>query len=129
MCIKFKISHFNRKEENHVCKKRRDILRRSEPRGRKRTRRYAPRTYRPERRGQPSQPAAITSQKDKSRLPTHISINADRCGLAKDSIVLLEQVRTLDKQRLKERMGELDEGAMNKVDNALSVSFGLSGNN
>ena len=73
--------------------------------------------------------AATTSQKDKSRLPTHISINADRCGLAKDSIVLLEQVRTLDKQRLKERMGELDEGAMNKVDNALSVSFGLSGNN
>ena len=73
--------------------------------------------------------AARTSQKDKSRLPTHISINADRCGLAKDSIVLLEQVRTLDKQRLKERMGELDEGAMNKVDNALSVSFGLSGNN
>ena len=73
--------------------------------------------------------AAITSQKDNSRLPTHISINADRCGLAKDSIVLLEQVRTLDKQRLKERMGELDEGAMNKVDNALSVSFGLSGNN
>ena len=73
--------------------------------------------------------AAITSQKDKSRLPTHISINADRCGLAKDSIVLLEQVRTLDKQRLKERMGELDEGAMNKVDNALSVSFGLSGSN
>ena len=73
--------------------------------------------------------AAKTSQKDKSRLPTHISINADRCGLAKDSIVLLEQVRTLDKQRLKERMGELDEGAMNKVDNALSVSFGLSGNN
>ena len=65
--------------------------------------------------------AAITSQKDKSRLPTHISINADRCGLAKE--------RTLDKQRLKERMGELDEGAMNKVDNALSVSFGLSGNN
>ena len=73
--------------------------------------------------------AAITSQKDISRLPTHISINADRCGLAKDSIVLLEQVRTLDKQRLKERMGELDEGAMNKVDNAPSVSFGLSGNN
>ena len=71
--------------------------------------------------------AAITSQKDKSKLPTHISINADRCGLAKDSIVLLEQVRTLDKQRLKERMGELDEGAMTKVANALSVSFGLSG--
>ncbi len=73
--------------------------------------------------------AAITSQKYKTNLPTHIRVNADGCGLAKDSIVLLEQVRTLDKQRLKERMGELDEGAMNKVDNALSVSFGLSGNN
>ena len=69
--------------------------------------------------------AAITSQKDKSKLPTHISINANQCGLAKDSIVLLEQVRTLDKQRLKERMGELDGGSMSKVDNALSVSFGL----
>lgn len=48
--------------------------------------------------------AAITSQKDKSKLPTHISLNAASCGLAKDSIVLLEQVRTLDKRRLKERM-------------------------
>ncbi len=71
--------------------------------------------------------AAITSQKDKSKLPTHISINADSCGLQKDSIVLLEQVRTLDKQRLKERMGELDNGSMSRVDNALSVSFGLNG--
>lgn len=71
--------------------------------------------------------AAITSQKDKSRLPTHISINADKCGLAKDSIVLLEQVRTLDKQRLKERMGELDDNSMHRVNNALSVSFGLGG--
>lgn len=71
--------------------------------------------------------AAITSQRDKSKLPTHISINADKCGLSKDSIVLLEQVRTLDKQRLKERMGALDDSAMHKVDNALSVSFGLNG--
>jgi len=69
--------------------------------------------------------AAITSQKEKSRLPTHISLNARDCGLAKDSVVLLEQVRTLDKKRLKERMGELDNSSMGKVDNALSVSFGL----
>ncbi|MBQ2798314.1 MAG: type II toxin-antitoxin system PemK/MazF family toxin [Ruminiclostridium sp.] len=70
--------------------------------------------------------AAITSQRDKSKLPTHISITAGECGLQKDSIVLLEQVRTLDKQRLKERMGELDVSSMTRVDNALSVSFGLS---
>jgi len=70
--------------------------------------------------------AAITSQKEKSRLPTHISLNAQDCGLAKDSIVLLEQVRTLDKKRLKERMGELDNDSMSRVDNALSVSFGLN---
>lgn len=69
--------------------------------------------------------AAITSQKEKSRLPTHISIDAIDCGLAKDSVVLLEQVRTLDKKRLKERMGELDSSSMNKVNSALSVSFGL----
>jgi len=70
--------------------------------------------------------AAITSQKEKSRLPTHISLNAHNCGLAKDSVVLLEQVRTLDKKRLKERMGELDSDSMGKVDSALSVSFGLN---
>ncbi|MCL1880736.1 MAG: type II toxin-antitoxin system PemK/MazF family toxin [Oscillospiraceae bacterium] len=69
--------------------------------------------------------AAITSQKEKSRLPTHISLNARDCGLSKDSVVLLEQVRTLDKKRLKERMGELDNNSMGRVDNALSVSFGL----
>jgi len=69
--------------------------------------------------------AAITSQKEKSRLPTHISLNARDCGLTKDSVVLLEQVRTLDKKRLKERMGELDGTSMGKVDSALSVSFGL----
>lgn len=69
--------------------------------------------------------AAITSQKDKTKLPTHITVGAENCGLAKDSIVLLEQVRTIDKKRLKERMGSLDTDAMNKVDKALSVSFGL----
>ena len=69
--------------------------------------------------------AAITSQRDKTDLPTHIKVDADGCGLSKDSIVLLEQVRTIDKQRLKEKMGSLSVGAMNKIDKALSVSFGL----
>ena len=70
--------------------------------------------------------AAITSQKDKTKLPTHISVDANDCGLAKDSIVLLEQVRTIDKQRLKEKMGSLDMDSMVMVNKALSVSFGLS---
>lgn len=69
--------------------------------------------------------AAITSRKDKTQLPTHISVRADGCGLVKDSIVLLEQIRTLDKRRLKEHMGSLGSGEMNRVDRALSVSFGL----
>ena len=69
--------------------------------------------------------AAITSQKFKTNLPTHISVNANDCGLSKDSIVLLEQIRTLDKQRLKERMGNLPENDMDRIDKALSVSFGL----
>ena len=69
--------------------------------------------------------AAITSQRDKTNLPTHIRVDAGGCGLAKDSIVLLEQIRTIDKQRLKERMGSLDLPSMDKVDKALSVSFGL----
>lgn len=70
--------------------------------------------------------AAITSQSDKTKLPTHIKINAVGSGLAKDSIVLLEQVRTIDKRRLKEKMGTLDEKNMNRVNQALSVSFGLN---
>ena len=69
--------------------------------------------------------AAITSRLDKAKLPTHISLEASSCGLQKDSIVLLEQIRTLDKKRLKDRMGALDASAMNRVDNAISISFGL----
>ena len=69
--------------------------------------------------------AAITSQQDKSKLPTHISVNGNACGLSKDSVVLLEQVRTLDKQRLRERMGNLSQSDMNKINKALFVSFGL----
>ncbi len=73
--------------------------------------------------------AAITSQREKAKLPTHIEVGGGSCGLAKDSIVLLEQIRTLDKKRLKERMGELDTGSMNAVDSALSISFGLNNTN
>ena len=69
--------------------------------------------------------AAITSQKDKSRLPTHIQLNSTGSGLARDSIVLLEQIRTIDKQRLKEHMGRLDDNSMNRINQALNVSFGL----
>lgn len=69
--------------------------------------------------------AAITSRMGKTRLPTHIDVYADRVGLAKDSVILLEQIRTLDKRRLKEKMGHLDGAVMNKVNNAIAVSFGL----
>ena len=71
--------------------------------------------------------AAITSQKYKTDLPTHIKVDADGSGLARDSIVLLEQVRTLDKRRLKERMGNLEVPDMQRVDRALSVSLGIAG--
>lgn len=71
--------------------------------------------------------AAITSRTDKSKLPTHIDVFADKFGLEKNSVVLLEQIRTLDKKRLREKMGHLDESVMSKVNNAISVSFGLSG--
>lgn len=72
--------------------------------------------------------AAITSRMGKTRLPTHIDIHADRVGLSKDSIILLEQIRTLDKRRLKEKMGHLDGSVMSLVNNALAVSFGLGEN-
>lgn len=69
--------------------------------------------------------AAITSQKEKSKLPTHIEINSQVCGLSRDSVVLLEQIRTIDKKRLKEKMGRLDDGSMGQINHALSISFGL----
>lgn len=69
--------------------------------------------------------AAITSRMGKTRLPTHIDIYADKVGLAKDSVVLLEQIRTLDKRRLKEKMGHLDGSIMNEINTAIAVSFGL----
>ena len=69
--------------------------------------------------------AAITSQLGKARLPTHIELTGRNCGLSRDSVILLEQIRTIDKSRLRERMGKLDDATMTKVDNAISVSFGL----
>ena len=69
--------------------------------------------------------AAITSQMGKARLPTHIELEARNFGLSRDSVILLEQVRTIDKSRLRERMGKLDETTMNRVNNAIAVSLGL----
>ena len=70
--------------------------------------------------------AAITSQQNKAKLPTHIEISAKAVGLSRNSVVLLEQIRTLDKRRLKEKMGTLDTQLMQQVDDAIAVSFGLS---
>lgn len=72
--------------------------------------------------------AAITSQINKAKLPTHIELGAKTYGLSKDSVILLEQIRTIDKKRLKDRMGKLDDKLMNRVDNAIAVSFGLVNN-
>lgn len=69
--------------------------------------------------------AAITSQRDKAQLPTHIQLSSQSCGLSKDSVVLLEQVRTIDKKRLKEKMGRIEDTAMGEIDKALTISFGL----
>jgi mRNA interferase MazF len=70
--------------------------------------------------------AAITSQINKAKLPTHIEISAQDYGLQKDSVILLEQIRTIDKKRLREKIGHLDEELMEKVNEALSISFGLA---
>lgn len=69
--------------------------------------------------------AAITSQQTKANLPTHIQLYAENSGLLKDSVVLLEQIRTIDKRRLKEKMGSLDDTSMERVNEAISISFGL----
>ena len=70
--------------------------------------------------------AAITSQTGKTKLQTHIELNSENCGLKSDSVVLAEQIRTIDKSRLKERIGHIDdENVINRINNALGVSFGL----
>ena len=70
--------------------------------------------------------AAITSQINKAKMPTHIEISANDFGLAKDSVILLEQIRTIDKRRLKEKIGKLNDELLTKVDEALGISFGIS---
>jgi len=72
--------------------------------------------------------AAITSKLSKSRLPTHIDLIgcAEDFGLSRDSVILLEQIRTLDKQRLKEKMGHIDDATMAQVNSAIGISFGLA---
>ncbi len=72
--------------------------------------------------------AAITSQINKARIPTHIELSAQKYGLSKDSVVLLEQLRTLDKRRLQEKIGRLDDYSMAYVDNALMISLGFTRN-
>ena len=72
--------------------------------------------------------AATTSQTGKARLPTHINIAGGSVGLTKDSVILLEQVRTIDKRRLREHMGRLDDKNMALVDDAIAISFGLNDN-
>lgn len=70
--------------------------------------------------------AAITSKMEKNKLPTHIEIDSSTCGLKNDSVVLAEQIRTIDKSRLKEKIGHIDDSeVIDKVNNALGVSFGL----
>ncbi len=70
--------------------------------------------------------AAITSQINKAKLPTHIEISAQEYGLQKDSVILLQQIRTIDKKRLREKIGHLDDELMERVNEALSISFGLA---
>ena len=70
--------------------------------------------------------AAVTSQMGKNKLPTHIEIGPQNSDLKSDSIVLMEQIRTIDKSRLKEKIGHInDESVMRKINGALGVSFGL----
>ena len=69
--------------------------------------------------------AAITAQIQKAKLPTHVEIDAERYKFERDSVILLEQVRTIDKSRLTDKITHLDEFLMEQVDEALEVSFGL----
>ena len=71
--------------------------------------------------------AAITSRINKAKMPTHIEISTENSGLARDSVILAEQIRTIDKIRLRERIASLDEELMDKVDQAIKISLGLVG--
>lgn len=69
--------------------------------------------------------AAITSHIEKAKLPTHVEVDAKEYGLEKDSVILLEQIRTIDKQRLQEKLTELDDRLMQKVNHAIKISLGI----
>lgn len=69
--------------------------------------------------------AAITAQIQKAKLPTHVEIDAEMHGFDRDSVILLEQIRTIDKQRLTDKITHLDDDTMRKVDEALQISVGL----
>ena len=69
--------------------------------------------------------AAITSKMNKAKLPTHVEIDAEKYGIIKDSVMLLEQIRTIDKSRLKEKVCHLDTDVLKKIDKALLISFAL----
>jgi mRNA interferase MazF len=69
--------------------------------------------------------AAITSKMNKAKLPTHVELGANRNGIIKDSVILLEQIRTIDKSRLKEKVCHLDQSAIKKIDQALLISLSL----
>ena len=71
--------------------------------------------------------AAITSQLTKAKLPTHIELKREKYNLTKDSVVLLEQIRTLDKRRLQEKLGSIDNTTMQQVDVAMMISLGITG--
>ena len=70
--------------------------------------------------------AAITSKMNKAKLPTHVELNARQCDMVRDSVILLEQLRTIDKQRLKEKICHIDEDIQEKVDRALRISLELA---
>ena len=70
--------------------------------------------------------AAITSKMNKAKLPTHVEVDASRYQLVKDSVILLEQVRTIDKSRLRERVCHLDDEILKRIDKALLISLALS---
>lgn len=69
--------------------------------------------------------AAITSKMNKAKLPTHVELDSNRYGIVKDSVILLEQVRTIDKSRLKEKVCHLDQNVLRRVDKALVISLSL----
>jgi len=70
--------------------------------------------------------AAITAQIQKAKLPTHVEIDAEKYGFERDSVILLEQIRTIDKQRLTDKITHLDQPMMDKIDRALEISVGLA---